>query len=197
MPRRKKRLSRWKKVKAVILPVSQFLLDKFLELVEILPQPLETPYRYARRLEGWPVEYPRYRVRQELKRMKDRGWIIEAEKNGQKFLKLTEQGKMEALYQKLKRIGTRKQRNWDGKWRLAFFDIPEKGRRERDAIRWTLKSVGFHQLQKSVYIYPHEIPGEVIAYLREANLLSYIRFGRVDKMDDHDDLKKHFRLRNH
>jgi CRISPR-associated endonuclease Cas2 len=77
---------------------------------------------------------------------------------------------------------------------MAIFDIPEKGRRERDAIRGVLKLIGFYQLQKSVYIYPYEIPGDIVNYLKMSGLLQFIRFARVDKMDDETFLKKHFKL---
>lgn len=190
----KKKLSKFSKTGAMAMTVGRFLLDQLLELGEIFPRPFETPYSYKRRMSGWPKEIPAYRVRQELQRMKQRGWLKEVEKQGKKFLKLTEKGRLRALYKKLETLGQSPKKVWDGKWRIAIFDIPEKGRRERDAIRWVLQSVGFYQLQKSVYIYPHEIPGDVINYLKISGLLSFIRFARVDKMDDVADLKKYFKL---
>lgn len=174
------------------LTIAQFLLDRLLELGEMLPG-IETPYAYRRRLEGRPP-YPGYRVREEIKRMKKRGWIIEAEKQGKKFLKLTKKGKLQALYKKLQKLATPSSKEWDGKWRCVIFDIPEKGRHERDAIRWVLKSTGFYQWQKSVYIYPYKIPMDVINYLKEAELLSFIRFARIDRIDNDNDIKKHFKL---
>ena len=126
--------------------------------------------------------------------MKRRGWLKEVEKQGKKFLKLTDKGKLKALYQKLGKLIDSTKKPWDGKWRMAFFDIPEKGHRERDAIRGILKRVGFYQLQKSVYIYPHTIPNDIIDYLKTSGLLSFVRFARIDKIDDAVDLKKYFKL---
>jgi DNA-binding transcriptional regulator PaaX len=37
---------------------------------------------------------------------------------------------------------------WDEKWRIVAFDIPEKFKTGRDALRRKLKEVGFHELQK-------------------------------------------------
>ncbi len=195
MSGKKKKNSFWKRANDTTKPVRQFLLDAFLEFVEIMPMPFETPHMHLRRIGGWPKEYPRHRIKQELRRMKDRGWIEEAERQGKTFLKLTAKGKVEGLCRRIEIIRSMDKKEWDGKWRIALFDIPEKGRWQRDTIRWTLKCAGFRQLQKSVYITPYEIPVDVITYLNEANLLAFVRFARVDKIDDETDLRKSFKLR--
>lgn len=50
-------------------------------------------------------------------------------------------------------------------------------------------------MQKSVYIYPYEIPGHVIDYLRESGLDQFIRFFRADRIDDSRELERRFHLR--
>lgn len=50
---------------------------------------------------------------------------------------------------------------WDGQWRFFLFDIPEKRRILRDILRARLKSLGFFQFQKSVWIYPFECEKEL------------------------------------
>lgn len=194
MSRKKKKPSWWERSCDATKPVREFLFDAFLEFIELMPMPFETPHMHLRRISGWPKEYRKSRINQELRRMKDRGWIEEAERQGKKFLKLTAKGKVEGLCRKIQSIRKVARREWDGKWRLALFDIPEKGRWQRDTIRWTLKCAGFQQLQKSVYVYPHEIPAEVIEYLKAAGLLSFIRFARIDKIDDEKDLQKVFKV---
>lgn len=37
-----------------------------------------------------------------------------------------------------------------------MFDIPQEKKISREALRGKLKELGFHQLQKSVWIYPFE-----------------------------------------
>src|SRR5688500_8289137 len=44
---------------------------------------------------------------------------------------------------------------WDGKWRFLIFDIPEKLKHGRDALRNKIKELGFHELQKSVFVFPY------------------------------------------
>lgn len=129
-----------------------------------------------------------------VKRMRDRGWIEESEKQGKKFLCLTKKGKLQDLMYKLRESEKSDKKKWDGKWRLAIFDIPEKGRRERVRIRGFLLSMGFCCLQKSVYIYPYELSGESVEYLKISGLDRFIRFLRVDQMDDENELRKFFGL---
>ncbi len=176
------------------MAIAHYLADIFFEIGYLLPQPFETPYQHGRRLlGGLPAEIPMYRVRQELKRMRDRGWITEAKESGKKFYRLTKKGRLEFLYKKLKGAhSSTTGKPWDGKWRLIMFDIPETGRRERDAIRGTLKSIGFYLIQKSVYIYPHAIPDDAISYLKESGLWSYIRFAQIERMENDADAKKYF-----
>ena len=39
---------------------------------------------------------------------------------------------------------------------MLIFDIPERQRELRDKVRNTLKTIGFKQLQQSVWIYPFD-----------------------------------------
>lgn len=187
------------------MTVAEWLLDAFLYFANMFPT-IETPHEHIRRLsgcpqkfsrefpQGIPKEFPGYRVRQEIKRMKERGWVTEAEEQGKKFLMLTKKGRIAAMCRKLSSLSKPSGKQWDGKWIMVVFDIPEKGRGERAIIRGVLKSIGFYQLQKSVYIYPHETPLELIAYLKDKQLLHFVRFARIEQMDNISDIKKHFGL---
>jgi hypothetical protein len=43
---------------------------------------------------------------------------------------------------------------WDGKWRILTFDIPEDRRPARSALRRLIKQMGFQPLHKSVWVHP-------------------------------------------
>ena len=49
----------------------------------------------------------------------------------------------------------------DGEWRIVIFDIPEKFKKAREALRMKLKELGFLELQKSVFIFPYECEDEI------------------------------------
>jgi len=77
---------------------------------------------------------------------------------------------------------------WDGKWRMVIFDIPENLKATRNIVRDLLKRIGFYQLQKSVYVYPHECIG-IVRYLEDAyDLDPYIQFVVAERIETEIDL---------
>jgi len=76
-------------------------------------------------------------------------------------LTLTEDGKKRALRYKLDALTLPKSERWDGKWRIIAFDIPEKKKRGRDALRMKILELGCVQLQKSLWVWPYECRDEI------------------------------------
>ena len=74
---------------------------------------------------------------------------------------LSEKGESRALVYHIERIGIQKPRQWDGKWRVVLFDIPEKKKAARDALRAKLKELDFQELQHSVHIVPYHCKDEI------------------------------------
>src|SRR4030042_714088 len=74
-------------------------------------------------------------LREEMKMLYQSKWIEKKENHdGSYTIFLTRKGKLKALtYHFLEMKIERK--NWDGKWRIVVFDIPENLRRGRDALR--------------------------------------------------------------
>ena len=52
-------------------------------------------------------------------------------------------------------------KEWDKKWRFITFDIPEKRKIVREALRGKLKQLGFSPFQKSIWIYPYSCTAEI------------------------------------
>lgn len=61
-----------------------------------------------------------------VRRMKKQGWIEDARRQGEKFLKLTKKGKVRALLSLIQNNYSKSKSHWDRKWRVAIFDIPEE-----------------------------------------------------------------------
>lgn len=129
--------------------------------------------------------------RSAIYRLIQSGLIEIIEDEGKKYIKLTKTGEMQALILKSKMPVKTK---WDGKWRLVIFDIPQDASNERDQLRRLLLVNNFNKLQASVYISPDPINREAIDYLKETGLIKYIRFARIDELDEDKDLKKKFNL---
>lgn len=106
---------------------------------------------------------------------------------------LTDKGKIKALtyyFQEMKIEGTR----WDGKWRVVIFDIPEKLKNARDALRRKLKELGFYELQKSVFVFPYDCKDEIDFVIEFFELRKYVRYGVLDFIDNDLHLRKIFHL---
>lgn len=83
---------------------------------------------------------------------------------------------------------------WDGGWRMVFFDIPESKRKYRDYLRKVIKTIGFHEFQKSIWIYPHPVPQFLKDLLFEENIKPHVRFVTTNLIDNDADLRKIFGL---
>src|SRR3989344_9236435 len=77
---------------------------------------------------------------------------------------------------------------WDGKWRIIFFDIPEKKRRYRDELRSMLKTIGFKEFQKSIWIYPYKVPKFLKEILFDESIKHYTRLITTDNIEYDKDL---------
>lgn len=115
-------------------------------------------------------------------------------RDGTLTLILSENGKTKALSYNLEKIKIRRPEKWDGYWRIVMFDVPEKLKKVREALRYHLKRFGFHEFQKSVFISPFPCQKE-IEYLTEFyNARRFVRFMEVRKIDNELDLEKRFDL---
>ena len=92
---------------------------------------------------------------------KKMGYITTLIENKEKFIELTPKGHNYLKKISIEKIKIIRPAKWDGKWRIIIFDIKEKSRNSRDALRWKLKQLDFYQIQKSVYVYPFECTDEI------------------------------------
>jgi len=115
--------------------------------------------------EEWTHFNPSY-VRRTIKRLAEAKCVVISEKDGKQIVTLSKFGKRRILKYALDELTIRKPNRWDGKWRLIIYDVDNTKRYLRDIFRGTLKSLGFFQLQESVWIYPYPCEDQ-ITFLRE------------------------------
>jgi hypothetical protein len=106
---------------------------------------------------------------------------------------LTDKGRLRALTYNFGEMVIEKEK-WDGKWRFVIFDIPEKLKSGRDALRKKIKKLGFYELQKSVFIFPYKCADEIAFIIEFFGIKKYVRHGTMDSIDDDIYLKKFFGL---
>jgi virulence-associated protein VapD len=91
--------------------------------------------------------------------------IFEVEKENQDgsiTYRLTNKGKIITKKFLLDTLEIEAQKNWDQKWRVVIFDIPEKYKKARKELQSKLREMGFEKLQKSVWVHPFPCEAEIM-----------------------------------
>ncbi len=115
--------------------------------------------------------------------------------DGSYTLLLTEKGKIKTLTYHFQNMKI-ENKYGDVKFRLVVYDIPEKIKKGRDALRAKLKGLGFHELQKSVFVFPYECKNEIDFIIEFFNLRKYVRVGVIETIDNDLHLRQKFNLNN-
>ena len=157
-----------------------------------------TPKGYFKILKGVPkawmeIERSRlYRIVGEF--YNDRLVDYKEDKNGFVKIVLTKEGQKKALKFKIDEMEILKPSKWDGEWRIVIFDIPEKFKKAREALRIKLKDLGFLELQKSVFVLPYECENEIDFIMEVFLIRPYVRFMRAKSFTNEEQLKIKFNL---
>lgn len=119
-------------------------------------------------------------VDRELRRAEKEGLVKRQIDKENVYVQLTNLGK-QVLERHRKRSGYKPKLNiksggfgWDGKYRLVFFDIPEKDRIIRDNLRESLKEFGFVGWQQSVWITKNNFTKDLREFVKTNGLEDYI-----------------------
>ena len=137
----------------------------------------------------------RYRIRKKFAELR-RKRLIETRElpDGSAVLVLSEKGERRVLRYKFEELGIQPQKRWDGVWRFAIFDLPKRFKQERELWRGKLKAFGFHQLQRSVWLYPYPCRNEMDFAAEYLGISSYVRMLEVKDVDVSEEIKEVFRL---
>lgn len=142
------------------------------------------------------LKYKIKQIRASAYYLKKRGFVeYIKDENGVVTVKITSNGKKYLRRFDIDNMILNKSGRWDGKWRLVIFDIPEKDKKAREALRHKLKELDLVRLQDSVWITPYPCDDE-IRFLREIfNIPFNVDVVITDDLKHHEImLKKHFRL---
>lgn len=114
------------------------------------------------------------------------------EGNGEVKVVITEEGRRTVLKYKIDEMKVNIPSTWDGIWRLVMFDIPERKRNARDALRKKLRELDFKELQKSVFIFPHNCKSEINFIVEFFDIRPYVRYAEVKNITNESELKLYF-----
>lgn len=137
----------------------------------------------------------KYRSKGILTRLKQKGEIEFVERDGKKYVQLTDLGeKILDLQRKKLNLANNKPKKWDRRYRLVMFDIPEKRNNIRKLLRFEMQEVGFLRIQDSVWVYPFDCE-EFIALLKaDLRVGKDILYAVVEEIENDTWIRKHFNL---
>src|SRR3989344_8582323 len=150
-----------------------------LQLLRYLPQ------------EKWNLAY---RARTAAGRMVVKGYATWVEKDGKKFLRLTEAGHKALALEKAKTSLKNQKKKWDGRWRMVVFDVPERRRRIRVRLRDFMGEVGFVRLQDSVWVYPYDCEDYIALLKAELKIGKDVLYAIADTIEHDKSIRLHFKL---
>lgn len=131
-------------------------------------------------------------VKRAVDRLYDKGHL----KHVKGKLALTNSGKEALRVLDLKFQTWKPPKRWDKQWRVLVFDIPETKKGLRDRIRRTLESIGFRQLQRSVWVYPYDCEDWITLWKAEFKVGSEMLYMIVNSIEGESVLKRAFDLKS-
>lgn len=135
------------------------------------------------------------RLKEAIGRLQRRRLVKLINRGGETYIFITKEGKSFLRKFDIQNISIAKPEKWDGKWRIVLFDIPEKHRRGRNALREKLSSLGFYPLQKSALLFPYECQDEVDFIVNFFVLSRYVQYVVCDDLGFNEaKIRKHFGL---
>jgi phenylacetic acid degradation operon negative regulatory protein len=123
-------------------------------------------------------------VRAAISRMLKQGWV-ESEKQGNKsFYFLSELGS-NRIEEAAGRIFKLKPEEWDGKWRILMYTIPEEIRNIRDELRKELVWSGFGTFSNSCWVSPNNLEKQVKDLIIKYDIEEYVDFFEAEYKGPH------------
>lgn len=143
---------------------------------------------------GRKTSNEQWRIRRSVSRLEQRGFIGKKLVHGQEYYVLTPTGKERAMRYKLKSMIIKRQKKWDGLWRIVMFDIPEDKKFARRAVGHAIQKLGCLQYQKSVFITPYPCTEEIDFAGECFGVRKHLRIITAKDVENIGDAKKYFNI---
>lgn len=114
-------------------------------------------------------------VRVAMSRMMKQGWLDSEKKGNKSYYFLTTRGEAR-MEEAAKRIFKFTPNDWDGKWRMLIYAIPEEKRQVRDELRKELLWSGFGSFSNGCWISPNNLEKEAELLIEKYDIQNYVHF---------------------
>ncbi len=146
------------------------------------------------RFSGNNMYFDRKQLKKARQYLKAKRYIKVKTRGSHQYIEITKAGENSILRDVLNQLKIMPEQQWSGNWYIVMFDIPERMKWARDTLRVKLKSMGFYQIQKSVFISPFPCKEELDFLVQLFDIPEYIRVLRTNEISYFEDLKKAFHL---
>lgn len=124
-------------------------------------------------------------VRVSVSRMVKQGWLQSEKQGNRSYYFLTKRGETR-MKEAANRIFKLTPSNWDQKWRLLMYTIPEDKRQVRDELRKELLWSGFGSFSNGCWISPNNLEEEVKLLIQKYEIADYVDFFTAEYIGPHD-----------
>ena len=147
------------------------------QLIIALDKPLHSLYK---RLDRRAREREARRI---IYYMRSQGYLAGSYKHG---LQLTDKARQRLAAAELSDLHITPQPQWDKRWRIIIYDIPESSKAARDSLTNKLRDAGCFQLQKSAWITPfpcRDVVEKICSHFDIDEFVSYIEAFSIDNQE--------------
>lgn len=134
-------------------------------------------------------------IQKKLYELKKKRLVKIYNKDGKDIIEISENGRKKILKYKFDEMKIAHPKKWDKIWRIIIFDIPEKHKSERDALRLKLKNLNFYQLQKSVFVFPYYCKNEIEFIAEFFEIKKFISYIEAKNIKEDKKLLQYFDLK--
>jgi phenylacetic acid degradation operon negative regulatory protein len=118
-----------------------------------------------------------------------RSGILKVRRSSRKsYYSLTGEGRS-LLTEGAQRIFQRKESNWNGKWSIVTYSIPERMREIRDRLRLELGWLGYGSLGECTWVSPSNLEDEVRSLIRKLKIEEYVNIFSAEHVGSNDPRK--------
>lgn len=180
-----------KKATIAKIVLSVLAVGGVITIVAIAPNSLQM-------LKMFGLDKKRYKsqsVYKAIKRMEKQNIIrVIKETDDKTTISITRDGKKKLAEYNIDDMEIKKPKIWDGKWRIISFDIPEKQKTAREALRMKLRDFDFYHLQKSLFACPFPCRDEIDFVSEIFKIGKHITYFETSTITNELTLKKYFGL---
>jgi len=193
---KKKRLNYGELTDLVLEAIAKGLIEGLRGYPSGFRLPVAIGYLIQYILEVKKTRIKKDKIKNKIEDLEKRDILTIEEKENQVYIHLKEKGEKKIVKYSLKLLidFKKKEKKWNGRWFLVFFDVPEAQRLKRDYLRKLLKEIGFYQYQKSVYLFPYECGQEVALIKKMVEGAKYMKYIIAEKIEDEAIAKRFFKL---